>query len=98
MIPYLKSVAQIHHEGRVIGTNADPLAILEHLQASDVVLVQNRQHLGIGVAWDAEHTGRIGTCGVVIHTCVANGVRRFEFGVSVTGKAEAFSQAFYDQT
>lgn len=94
---YLESVAEVDDEGGVIGTHADPLAVLADLQAADVVLVENGQHLGVRVGWNAEYFGRVRTRRVVVHARIANGVRCFQFGVRVPLQPQPLRQAFHNQ-
>ena len=79
----LESVAKVDDEGGVIRADANPLAILENLQAAHLVLVQNGQHLGIGVGRDAQHFGWVGTHRVVVHARVADGVLVLQLGERV---------------
>jgi hypothetical protein len=95
--PDLESVGQVDDEGGVVGANADPLVALEHLQAADLVLVADGEHLGVGVRRDAEHFGRVRTGRVVVHARVADGVVRLQARESVRLQAQPFRQALHHQ-
>lgn len=93
----LESVADVDDEGGIVGANAHPLAVPENLQATNVILVQNGQHLGVGVPRNAQHALRIFTHRVVVHPPRAIGIRRLQSSVRVTLQPQRFRQLLHDE-
>lgn len=88
VIDYLEAVTDIDNEGRVVRSDSNPLAVLEHLQAAHFVLVQDAQHLRVGVAWNPKHSVRVGAHRVVVHASSAVRVRRLQARECVSSQAQ----------
>ena len=95
---YLECVADVDNEGVFIGADADPLFVAKDLQASHLVLVQNRQHLRVRVVGNTKHSRRVRTRWVMGDAAAANRVLVVKIRERPRPQTERLRQRLHDHS